>query len=330
MMNGAILSFAHMHAYSYIECLKEIQDVEIVAIADEDEDRGKALSNRYNTRFYKDYEELLKREDIEFVVVCSENIRHKDMVISSAQAKKHILCEKPIATNISDAKEMIKAARNYGVQLQVAFPVRFSPVIRRVKDMIDRGELGKILAFNCTNHGKMPGGWFIDKALSGGGAIMDHTVHIMDILRWYLGCEVSYVYAEGDTLLHNIPIDDAGLLNVTFENEVFATIDTSWSRPEVFPIWGDVNIELIAENGVLEIEVFNQNDVLYSDRSRNISWISWGSNIDLLMIKGFIDAIRDNKPVEVTGYDGLKAMEVALAAYRSIELREPVKLPLEG
>jgi predicted dehydrogenase len=329
-MKGAILSFAHMHAYSYIECLKQIHNVEITAIADEDEDRGKALSNRYNTRFYRDYEDLLKKEDIDFVVVCSENIRHKDMVIASAQSKRHILCEKPIATTISDAKAMIKAAQDYGVQLQTAFPVRFSPVIRRTRDMIEKGQLGKIFAFNCTNHGKMPGGWFVDKNLAGGGAIMDHTVHVMDILRWYLGCEATYVYAEGDTLLHNIPADDVGLLSITFENGVFATIDTSWSRPEVFPIWGDVNIELVAENGVVEIEVFNQNDVLYSDKTKNVSWISWGSNIDLLMIKNFIAAIENNRPVEVTGYDGLKAMEVALAAYRSIELREPVRLPLEG
>ncbi|MGB9683005.1 MAG: Gfo/Idh/MocA family protein [bacterium] len=328
-MKGAILSFAHMHAYSYIECLREIPDVEIVAIADEDVDRGKALSDRYSTRFYRDYEDLLKKEEIDFVVVCSENIKHRNMVIASAQAKKHILCEKPISTDIFSAKEMIKAAQDYGVQLQIAFPVRFSPVIRRVKGMIEKGDLGKILAFNCTNHGKMPGGWFIDRALSGGGAIMDHTVHVMDILRWYLGCEASYVYAEGGTLLHNISIDDVGLVNIAFENGVFAAIDTSWSRPEVFPIWGDVNIELVAENGVVELEVFNQNDILYSDRSRSISWISWGSNIDLLMVKGFIDAIRGNKPVEVTGYDGLKAMEVALASYRSIELKEPVSLPLE-
>jgi len=329
-MKGAILSFAHMHAYSYIECLKQIHNVEIRAIADEDEDRGKALSARYNTRFYRDYEDLLKREDIDFVVVCSENIRHKDMVIASAQSKRHILCEKPIATTISDAKAMIKWAQDYGVQLQIAFPVRFFPAVRKVKGIIDGGQLGKILAFNCTNHGKMPGGWFVDKNLAGGGAIMDHTVHVMDILRWYLGCEALYVYAEGGTLLHNIPTDDVGLLSITFENGVFAALDASWSRPEVFPIWGDVNIELVAENGIIEMEVFNQNDVLYSDKTKSISWIGWGSNMDFLMIKSFIDAIKNNRPVEVTGYDGLKAMEVALAAYKSLETKEPIRLPLEG
>lgn len=328
-MKGAILSFAHMHAFSYIECLKRIPEVEVTAIADEDEDRGKSLAGRFNTRYYKDYQDLLKSEDIDFVVICSENVKHKDMVIASAQAGKHILCEKPISVDIKSAKEMIETANRYGVQLQTAFPVRFSPIVRRVKDMIDRGEFGKIFAFNCTNHGKMPGGWFVDKSLAGGGAIMDHTVHVMDILRWYLGCEAEYVYAEGDTLLHDIPSDDVGLVSITFENGIFATIDTSWSRPKSFPIWGDVNIYMVAENGTVEIEVFNQNLSLYNDKTMSVSWLGWGSNMDLLMVKSFISSIKENKPVEVTGYDGLKAMEVALAAYRSIELKEPVKLPLE-
>lgn len=328
-MKGAILSFAHMHAFSYIECLRRIPDVEVVAIADEDEVRGRSLSEKFNTRFYKDYQDLLKSEDIDFVVVCSENVKHRDMVIASAQAKKHILCEKPISVDVKSAKEMIETANKYGVQLQTAFPVRFSPTIRRVKGMIDRGEFGKIFGFNCTNHGKMPGGWFVDKALAGGGAIMDHTVHVMDILRWYLGCEAQYVYAEGDTLLHDIPSDDVGLVSVLFENGVFATIDTSWSRPKSFPTWGDVNIYMSAEKGTVEIEIFNQNLSLYSDKTMSVSWIDWGSNMDFLMVKSFVDSIRENKPVEVTGYDGLKAMEVALAAYKSIELKEPVKLPLE-
>jgi len=328
-MKGAILSFAHMHAYSYIECLKKISDVEISAIADEDTDRGKSLADRYGTRFYKDYQDLLKEEDVDFVVVCSENVKHRDMVIASAQAGKHILCEKPISVDIPSAKEMIDAVNRYGVQLQIAFPVRFSPSVRRVKDMIDRKELGNILAFNCTNHGKMPGGWFVEKSLAGGGAIMDHTVHVMDILRWYLGSEAEYVYAEGDTLLHNIPAEDTGLLSIIFENGIFATIDASWSRPKSFPIWGDVNIEMVTEKGVVEMEVFSQTMELYNDKSMSASWIDWGANMDLLMIQNFISSIKNGKPVEVTGYDGLKAMEVALAAYRSLELKEPVKLPLE-
>jgi predicted dehydrogenase len=328
-MKGAILSFAHMHAYSYIECLKKIPEVELIAIADEVEERGKEIASRYNTRFYRDYQELLRKEDIDFVVVCSENVRHKDMVIASAQAGKHILCEKPISVDIRSAREMIETANKYGVQLQTAFPVRFSPTIRRVKGMIDRGEFGKIFGFNCTNHGKMPGGWFVDKSLAGGGAIMDHTVHVMDILRWYLGCEARYVYAEGDTLLHDIPSDDVGLVSILFENGIFATIDTSWSRPKSFPIWGDVNIYMVAEKGTVEIEVFNQNLSLYNDKTMSVSWVDWGSNMDLLMLESFVHSIRENKPVEVTGYDGLKAMEVALAAYRSIELKEPVELPLE-
>ena len=118
-------------------------------------------------------------------------------------------------------------------QLQIAFPVRFHPVFVELKQVLDRGDLGRILSVECTNHGSMPGGWFIDSELSGGGAVIDHTVHVIDLLRWFWGAEVTEVFAEvGDSLVHpGLGIDDAGMLSFTLANGVYGTLDTSWSRP---------------------------------------------------------------------------------------------------
>ena len=139
-MKIGMMSFAHMHAYSYADGVKRLPNVELVGIFDEDIERGKKCAKTYNTVHYSDQAEFLALE-MDAVIICSENNRHKEMVVNAAKAKKHILCEKPIATNLTDAKEMIQVCKEHAVILQIAYPVRFSSPIQQVKEMIDQGEL---------------------------------------------------------------------------------------------------------------------------------------------------------------------------------------------
>jgi len=111
--------------------------------------------------------------------------------------------------------------------------------------------------------------------------------------------------------------EDIGFLSMSFTRGVFATLDSSWSRPKSFPTWGDVTMAVVCERGTLMLDMFSQNLVLYSDRTGGVTWHPWGSNIDELMLRAFIAAVRDGTPVPVSGEDGLRAAEVALAAYRS-------------
>ncbi|MCD6289719.1 MAG: Gfo/Idh/MocA family oxidoreductase [Anaerolineae bacterium] len=328
-MKIAILSFAHMHAHSYAHSLLQLPDAELAAVWDEDAERGQAMAQQFSARFVPDLDALLKEEDIAGVIVTAANADHRDLVISAAQAGKHILCEKPIATTIADAQAMIDAADAAGVKLMTAFPVRYSPPTRRVYERVRAGEIGQVLGAKCTNHGSMPGGWFTDKEKAGGGAVMDHTVHVADLLRWMLEDEVVEVYAEiGNLIYPDIHIDDCGLLSMRFASGVFATLDTSWSRPPIFPTWGDVTMEIVGQDGVLILDAFRQNVEVYSQTQNRIYWAHWGSNMDLGMIADFVRIIREDAPVPITGYDGLKAMEIALAAYRSAEEGKPVSLPL--
>src|SRR5690606_22113682 len=113
-------SFAHMHAASYATHLIHHQEAELAYIWDDNEQRGKEMAETFSCTFIADLDEFLKT-DIEAVVICSENANHKEHVIKSARAKKQILCEKPIATEIDDAKEMIKVCEEEGVALQIAY-----------------------------------------------------------------------------------------------------------------------------------------------------------------------------------------------------------------
>lgn len=324
-----MLSFAHLHAYSYAGCLKPVPDVELVGIYDDDPARGKEAAQQYGTDYYADRDALLAT-DSDAVVICSENARHHELALAAAAAGKHILCEKPIATTMSDAQEMIDAAKAHNVKLQIAFPCRFATPTINVKRVLDSGQIGDVLAVCATNHGNLAGDWFADRKLAGGGAVMDHTVHVVDLLRWMLQREVISVYAEVDSLFYGKDIDDCGMLNLELDGGVIVTQDPSWSRLKCFPTWGDVTMEFIGKKGVARLDLFKQKIDLYNIEKTKARWIYWGDDMDQELINDFVATIREGREPSITGEDGLRALEVTLAAYLSAERCEKISLPLRS
>jgi len=329
-MRIGILSFAHHHAESYIYNLRKIYEVTPIGIADGNFERGQKLSSQYDIPFYKTYEELLAVKP-DGVLICSENSKHREMVEMAAHAGVNVLCEKPLATTVEDSRAMVDACKDAGVILMTAFPMRFSTPLIQVKKSIDTGDFGKIYCFNATNQGELPSvyrEWFVDPELAGGGALMDHTVHLVDIMRWYLGSEVTEVYAQTNQIFHadEVKVETGGLEMIKFQNGVFATIDASWSRPDYWPSWGGLTFELITEMGAVLVDAFSQNLTIYRDDWQRAGWSYWGSDANQAMINEFVSAVRENRPPAVTGWDGLKAVEVTLAAYESANSNQPVFL----
>ncbi len=322
-----ILGVAHGHANSYAACLHELDEVTLAGVYDEDSTRGQAAAERYAAPFFPAAESLLA-EGLDGVIVCAENARHAPLVHLAADATNHILCEKPIATTLADGRAMIERCQATGTKLQIAFPVRFAPPVAQLKAMLDYGDLGTVYSVSCTNHGSQPGGWFTDPALAGGGAVIDHTVHVVDLLRWFWQTEVTEVYAEiGVDLLHDgLGIDDAGLLSFRLANGVYGTLDTSWSRPPSYPTWGDVKIEVTGQRGIVTVDAFRQHLSVSSETWGKTRWVNWGSNMDLGLVADFIAMMRSGRAPSISGEDGYKALEVALAAYESAAQGAPISL----
>jgi predicted dehydrogenase len=324
-MKVGMISFAHMHALSYAKYLVQHAEAELAGIWDADQQRGLMMSKQFETEFYADLDELLK-SDIDAVIICSENVNHKEHVLKAASHKKQILCEKPIATEVEDAIAMINACKEHEVILQVAYPVRFVPAIQKVKEIIQSGKIGEVIAVNATNHGQMPGGWFIEKELSGGGAATDHIVHIMDLLRWMLNDEVKDVYAEFDTRFYDIDVEDCGLVMLELESGVIVSIDPSWSRPKTFPTWGDVTMEIVGTEGALSVDAFKQHSLFYNDHEGKIQQQPWLEDMDEGLVNDFIACVKSKGKPSITGNDGLRTLEVVKASYQSNELKETVRL----
>ena len=168
-----ILSFAHMHAYGYASALVAHPGVTLVGLADPDPARGQKMAETFQTSLFESDTALLE-QGLDGVIVTSENVRHRALVEKAADAGvRAVLCEKPLATTVEDARAMIARCAERGVALATAFPCRYAPPFQRLRAQIRAGMIGDVLAIRGSNRGSMPGGWFVDRALSGGGAVID-------------------------------------------------------------------------------------------------------------------------------------------------------------
>jgi predicted dehydrogenase len=324
-VRAGIFGVGHVHSESYVGNLRKSPGVEFVGASDSDGAMLAEWTARHGATGFSSDEELVAA-GVDFGIVCSPTNAHLPTVERMAAAGVHILCEKPLATNASDAHRIVDVCDRAGVKLMTAFPMRFSPSLRTGAEWIADGRIGTVLSIAGTNRGHLPtdyAPWFADPELAGGGAVMDHTVHLADIMRWWLGVEPEDVYAETNHILHpHVAVETGGLVTLGFGDGVFATIDCSWSRPHNYPTWGGLEIEVVGTEGVFAIDAFAQRFDLWSHGTT--SWVDWGSDTNQLMIDHFAGAVRGEHEVFVTGADGLRATEIALAAYRSAAAGQPV------
>lgn len=315
-----ILSAAHVHAPSFAHAFKKSPRAEYVGVWDDDESRGLKFCAEHSGVFCKDLHQFLNTVDA--VCISSENTKHRALAEVAAKQGKHILCEKPLATTVEDAEAMIAAANDAGVILAVAFPCPFSPAFQKLCARVKNGEIGQILSACATNRGTCPHGWFVDRHLSGGGAMIDHTVHVADLLKRLLNEEPTKVKASVGSNLYSQDWEDTAMLNLDYASGIFATLDSSWSRPAFYKTWGDVTMNVVGTLGVIELDMFGPAVDVFKSGTKTHSQAGFSSDLDRLMIEDFLSAIEEKRAPMSSGADGLAAVRVACSAYES--LREVV------
>jgi predicted dehydrogenase len=317
-----LLSTAHGHAGAYADHLATFEDVAFVGVADEDVDRGRAFVADREVA-YRGTDDLLDAADA--AVVCSANARHEAWVERAAGAGLDVLCEKPLAPTVAGAERIADAVADAGVRAGVAMPLRFSEPARAARDALAAGEVGALRSVAGTNRGQFPGGWFGDPEAAGGGAVQDHTVHVVDLVRWLTGERVAEVYAETASRLHDIEVEDVNVLSMELEDGTQFTLDGSWSRPDGFRTWGDATLELLGEEGRVSVDCFDQTLTRTRDGADPATdLVFWGTDADRGLLLDFLDAARADRPPETTVAEGRDAVAVVEAAYESAERGEPV------
>jgi predicted dehydrogenase len=323
----AIIGCAHRpHAWSYARALHSTSSARLLAVYDEDAALGHSVADDFGVPWTDDLDGLLASEDLEAVVVCSPTVQHRAHVQAAASAGLHVLSEKPVATTLEDGEAMVAACRAAGVQLHVAFVSRFLPHVRRVKAALDSGGLGEVVGARAGNRGRPPlppqyPHWITDPQQSGGGALIDHSVHLTDLLRHLTGREVIRVAAEAGELLWSAGVEDCALLSLQLDNGAVASIDPSWSVPADNPWDYDFFLRLVGTTGSADVDDLSESVRLVSPQAGNgLRLVGFAEDPDAAMIGTFCASVRAGEHLEpsASGEDGLRALEVALAGYASV------------
>jgi predicted dehydrogenase len=234
-----MVSWAHVHAEFRARAIGEIPGARVVAIADDDLDRGKAAALRFGVEdVTADWRDVVARDDVDVVMVHSENARHAEAVIGAAAAGKHVFCEKPIATTLPDAVAMAAAVRESGVDGTAAFVSRFSKEADRTKSIVDTGVLGDVLftrsmigLAGIAEIGCPPDmvEWMNDPVLGGGGAWIDEGSHGIDLLRWLVGDITEISAFTANRAKPGLDGEDVATAMVRYGNGALGEIATVWS-----------------------------------------------------------------------------------------------------
>lgn len=326
-VNVGIASFAHMHAFKYLEVFQELSWVNVTGFCDMLPERRKSVQASHNIPSFASYGDLCHSNNVDIVLITTETIDHLPVALAAFENGKDVIVEKPIATNLDDAKILIKSAEKHDCRVFQCYPCRYHPSVRRVKQLMHEGELGEITGIASTNHGKMPSpsdpatAWFSSKEKAGGGAIMDHTTHVADLIFHFTGWIPRSVFGVARRLFHDdINVDDAGMILVKYNNGVAASIDPSWNRPSSFPIWGDLTLCIYTTRQTVQLDLFNQNLRVYSTHGDEpVQYSAYGPDIERFMLVDYLECFMEGRSPPVTAIDGFDALKVAIKAYESSE-----------
>jgi len=312
--------------------------------------RTKAKRDKFAATFLCDqetsYEEVLKREDVESVLLTTPNSLHAEMAVLAAEHGKHVLVEKPIANRISDAKWMIEAFQKNAVVLSVAHNQRRLGGYRKIKTLLETGSLGKIVMVETNfSHNSgfrlTPQMWRWYEEECPGGPMMTLGVHPADTLQYLLG-PIQSISAFFNRLCLNAEIIDVGAAILQFESGPLGYLGSNFVTPWVnyCNLYGtEANLYFAVELPVLKTiepgrygdnwNCADRNSTLYlkrkgDDQKTKVDLES--GEILVEEVKEFADCIRNRKSPEVSGVEGMRALAVILAAIRSAKLGKPVKI----
>jgi UDP-N-acetyl-2-amino-2-deoxyglucuronate dehydrogenase len=303
---------------------------EFVAVCDIEKAKADQLAAKYQiASVFTDYEEMLKRDDIDVINVCLPSGLHSEFTVAAAQAGKHILCEKPLDITQEAMNRMIQETRSRKSKLGVIYQRRTLPAAIATRQAIQEGKLGRMvlgdayLKYHRSLEYYLSAGWRGTWAMDGGGALMNQGVHGVDLIQWMMG-GIQSVFAYSSALVRDIEVEDTAVAAVKYKNGAYGVIQGTTSvypgQETRFEVHGNEGTIIFGDSGFKEWKIQNSDETApqveatasASSDPRNIS--STGHSI---IVDDMIQAILDDRDPMVTGEEAKKAVDIILAIYES-------------
>ena len=299
------------------------------------------ISDRFDVPYTTDEAEVINHPDVDFVYIATPHHLHAEQTIRAARAGKHVVVEKPIATSAADAREMIAVAEEEGVKLSVPLG-RFSAGAQLAKEWVENGLIGDVVGTRIVYLGRKPDSywssgftgrietdWRQRAEGAGGGVLIMNNIHDIDRMRHITGLDEVRVYAEGDTFVTDVEVEDFICVTVRYENGAIGNIESSSFITAGFD--GGPYNRIYGEQGTIElanpVRLRTSEDTHIGDANE---WHEVEPEpFSLNFFEEFASAVEHDTEVPVPAEDARKDVEVVLGAYRSAERNEPVSLPLD-
>jgi 1,5-anhydro-D-fructose reductase (1,5-anhydro-D-mannitol-forming) len=323
MLRIAMLGMAHVHANGYGDHVQKHAEAKIQCIWDDDPARGKAASEKFGVPWSSDLDGVCGNAEVDAVVINAPTSQHPQVMKAALKHKKHIFTEKALTVKTAEADEIVKLVNAAGIKFMISLPSRTRPEILFMKQVLDKGLLGKItmmrarVAHNAAlDHWFHDGSaWFADADLAGGGALFDLGCHTTDVMRWFMGAPKSMI-AKIQTFSGAYPIDDNTAAVIEFRNGALGILDTSWvhrAGPNPYEIYGTegyMGLNTAHNSGL----VLNSTQLMAGDIQGYISPTNLPKPLPMPMDQ-WISAILHGTPMTITVEDGRNLTELLEGTY---------------
>jgi len=327
----------------YLPIFKYVDEASLVAVADKSIKKAKDVANQYSIdKVYTSAKQIAQDKDIDVVIVATPPQYHGENINILAQAKKHILCEKPMANTISECERIINVCKSNKVKLQLGHMKRFMRANQKVKAIIESGALGKVFMVKCDWDVGVPQliGTYRENKVTGGGLLQDHGPHAFDLIRWWTKNDIKKISATIKIIHPKRQNEDTAVVTAEHENGMTSIYNMTriFFGREYSHIYGTKGTLIIKnENHFPTMSLESPEIILYGPNQKVINLdLLHGWNIDSQIkqnspfysqIKAFCESIKNDSKPRVSGQDGLHAMECVFAAYESSLKGEKIKLP---
>lgn len=292
--------------YNHVRIYSELENANLVAISDMVRGTLDKVSKEFNTVGYVDYDNILQIDDIEVVNICVPTVFHHDVVMRAIEAGKNVLVEKPIASKLNEAEEMIKAAEDAGVTLATGHVERFNPAVRVAKKLIDEGAIGEVVTANSKRLGPFP------PRIRDVGVAIDLAIHDIDIFNYLFNSRANTVFANMSSKLKNCEFEDHAEIMTKYDSGVLSILETNWLTP-----YKKRQLNITGIDGIISVDYRNQTVTLFKENNQ-VEDIKVENKEPLKEeLRSFVDCVQNNTPPEVSGKDGYEALRIVDAAMTS-------------
>ncbi len=325
-------------APTHAKALQGIAGAKLVACCDVVSEKAEKFAEEFGCDAYTDLAEMLKRDDLDAVCVCTPSGLHAEVGIQAVKAGKHVMVEKPIDVTLEKADALIQAAKEAGVKLGVISQNRFHDDLQKLKKAVDEGKLGQLnfggshtkwyRSQEYYDSGDWRGTWELD----GGGAIMNQSIHYVDLLQYIMG-PVEEIFAYCATRDHvRIEVEDIAVASVKFKSGAIGIIEGNTAAYPGFytrlDIYGSNGSVIIQSNKIVEWKLKGEEsaDAGSGEEVAGAASPLLGHSCHQRQLGDFVAAIREDREPSVNGEEGRKPLEIIMALYESARTGKPVKV----